>query len=100
MAMAPGHLTFLRVKGGCGNEGSRMAKVCSHSPSSSFRSWLCAQDAGEAEEAKRDEGKWLGEPKQPPSLRFYSPRWADPPPQPESTALNAVDFAVTDNWFP
>ena len=35
----------------------------SHSPSSSsFRSWLRAQDAGEAEKAKRDKGKWLESP--------------------------------------
>ena len=48
-----------------------MAKVCSHSPSSSsFRSWLCAQDAGEAEKAKRDEGKWPGEPKTTPFSSF------------------------------
>jgi len=78
-----------------------MAKVRSHSPSSSsFSSWLCAQDAGEAEKAKQDEGKWLGEPKQPLSLRFYSPRRAGAQPQPESTALSAVDFAVADGWGP
>src|SRR6185503_14095053 len=76
-----------------------MVKVRSHSPSSSsFCSWLCAQDAGEAEKAKRGEGKWPSEPKQPLPLRFYSPRRAGPPPQPESTALNSVDFAVTDGW--
>jgi hypothetical protein len=99
MARAPGHSTSLQVEGGCGNEGSGMAKVLSHSPSSSsFRSWLCTQDAGEAEKAKRDEGKWLGEPKQPLSLCFYSPRWVGPSSQPESTALNAVDFAVADSW--
>ena len=74
MAMAPGHLTSLRVVGGCGDVGSGTVKVRSHSPSSSsFRSGLQAQDAGEAEKAKRDEGKWLGEPKQPFSLRFYPP---------------------------
>jgi len=78
-----------------------MAKVRSHSPSSSsFSSWLCAQDTGEAEKAKQDEGKWLGEPKQPLSLRFYSPRRAGAQPQPESTALSAVDFAVADGWGP
>ena len=101
MARAPGHPTSLQVEGGCGNEGSGMAKVRSHSPSSSsFRSWLCAQDAGEAEKAKRDEGKWLGEPKQPLSLRFYSPRRVGPQPQPKSTGLNAVDSAVADGWGP
>src|SRR6185503_7541718 len=47
-ARAPGHPTSPRVEGGCGNEGSGMAKVRSHFPSSStFRSWLCAQEAGE-----------------------------------------------------
>ena len=72
--MAPGHPTSLQVAGGCGDASSEMAKVRSHSPSSSsFRSWLRAQDAGEAEKAKRDEGKQLGEPKHPLSLRFYSP---------------------------
>ena len=78
-----------------------MAKVRSHSPSSSsFRSWLRAQDAGEGEKAKRDEGKWPGEPEQRLSLHFYSPRRAGPPPQPESTALKAVDFAVVDGQAP
>src|SRR6185437_4070967 len=100
-ARALGHPTSLRIEGGCGNEGSGMAKVRSHSPfSSSFLSWLSAQDAREAEKAKRDDGKWLGEPKQPLSLRFYSLRRAGPPPQPESTALNAVDFAVADGLAP
>ena len=40
--------------------------------SSSFRSWLRAQDAGEAEKVKQNEGEWLGEPKHPLSLYFYS----------------------------
>ena len=64
MAMAPGYPTSLQVEGGCGNEGSGMAKVRSHSPSStSFRSWLRAQGTTEAEKAKQDGGKWPGEPK-------------------------------------
>ena len=98
MAMAPGHLTSLRVAGGCGNEGSRMVKVCSHSLASSFfRSWLRAQDVMEAEKAKWDEGKWPGEPKQPTPLHFISPRRAQPQPRPKSTALSAVDFALADD---
>jgi len=69
--MAPGHPTSLRVMGGCGNVSSGTFKVRSHSPSSSsFRSWLRAQDAGEAEKAKRDEGKWPGEPKTTPFSSF------------------------------
>ena len=39
-------------------------------------------------------------PNNPPSLRFYSPRRADFPPRPKSTALNAVEFAVADGWAP
>ena len=52
-AMAPGHPTSLRVVGGGGNVGSGTVRVRSHPPSSSsFRSWLRAQDAGETEKAK------------------------------------------------
>ena len=78
-----------------------MAKVRSRFPSStSSRSRLRAQNAGEA--------KWAGEArangqvsaKQPLSPRFYSPQRTGPPPRPESTALNAVDFAVTDGRVP
>ena len=46
---------------------------CAFSPSpssSSFRSWLLALDAGEAEKAKWDKGKWPGDPKQPPFSSF------------------------------
>ena len=38
--------------------------------SSSFRSWLRAQDAGEAEKAKQDGSKWPGEPKTSPFSSF------------------------------
>jgi len=52
------------------------------------------------EEVKGVEGKWPGEPKQSPSLAFIPPRRADTLPRPESTAFNALDFAVADGWVP
>ena len=107
MAKAPGYPTCLRFEVERGGEGSGMAKVLSLSLSLSlflllppFRSWLRVQDAREAEKAERDEGKWPGEPKQPIPLRFISPRRAQPQPRPKSTALNAVNFAITDGWAP
>ena len=78
MAMAPGCPTSLPDEGGCGREDSEMAKVLffslflSLSPSSSsFRSWLRAQDAREAEKVKQEGGKWPGEPKTPPFLFIF-----------------------------
>ena len=71
MEMAPGRPTSLRVAGGCGNEGSGMVKVRSHSPSSSsFRSWLRAQDAGEVEKAGEMKANGQVSPNNPPFPAF------------------------------
>ena len=67
------------IRGGMWERKLWMAKVLflpslslSLSPfSSSFRSWLRVQDAGEAEKAKQNEGKWPGEPKTSPFFFIF-----------------------------
>ena len=69
-----------------------------YKPGVTSRLW--AQDAGEAEKAGETKAKWPGEPKQSPLPCFYPSRRADLLPQPESTALNVVDFVIADGWAP
>jgi len=78
-----------------------MAKVRSRFPSStSSRSWLLSQKAGDAKKPGEAKADGQVSPKQPLSPRFISPQRTGPPPRPESTALNAVDLAVADGWVP